>query len=374
MSISEMDGLMLNDALSRIKGLDAAAMERAKAHCDGLIKPTGSLGALEEIAIRLSGITGEVQNSVFPARVYVMCADNGVASPGIAITPQRVTSVQAVNTALGKTGVAVLCAAVGACAIPVDLGCAYDITHPGVLSRRIRRGTANIAEGPAMSRGEAVAAIGVGLEMAELAAKDGVRFLGAGELGIGNTTTSAACLSALTGADEKLTVGRGAGVTDEGLILKRETVRRALEANAPYADALDILHKLGGLDIAAMCGLYLGAAIYRIPIVIDGYISAVAALFAFRLSQESAGYMFASHISAEPGYAIVQREMGLSPILDMRMRLGEGSGCPLFFSVASCACAMMGGMGKFGTDLDGITGDYLKAAPTSELFAPPQKK
>ncbi len=334
--------------LRAVRPLDGPAMEAARRRQDRLAKPPGSLGRLEELSVRLAGITGKTINSVDRRALLVFCADNGVTEEGVAVAPQSVTAAQTVNLTRCKTGASVLARRFGVELYVCDVGVRADVDAPGVLQRKIARGAGNIARGPAMTRAQALRALLTGAETADSAVRQGARALGVGEMGIGNTTTSAAVLAALTGANPADVTGRGGGLTDAGLERKIRTVRRALAVNRPDpSDPVDVLSKVGGFDLCAMAGAFLASAALRVPAVVDGLISAVAALCAARLCPEVRGYLIPSHASAEPGYRVAAGELGLTPLFDLQMRLGEGSGCPIAMSVLDAACAVMSDMATF---------------------------
>ncbi len=334
--------------IMNIKHISEAAVQKARERVDGLVKPIGSLGQLEDYAVRLAGIFGKPALPPLKKAIAVFAADNGVWDEGISPVPQSVTAMQAVNMTKGITGVGVLAASAGADVFVYDLGIRSFAGHKGVEDKRVGDGTHSIAKGPAMDIGQAIKAITHGIDAAEALWEKGYRLLGCGEMGICNTTTSSAVLCALTGAEPEEAVGRGAGITDEQLAKKREVVRLALEINKTDPDnTLDVLAALGGFDIAAMAGFFLGAAYKQQPVVIDGFISAVAALAAGRLNPAATEYMFASHHSAEPGFDIAMEALGLSAPLHLDMRLGEGSGCPLMFGVLDGAAAVLTKMATF---------------------------
>lgn len=314
------------------------SMRKAAERLDKLAKPIGSLGKLEELAVKLSGITGK-QSTVFEKKVtIIMASDNGVVEEGVSACPQTVTAIQTVNFLKGVTGVCVLSKHAGADIRVVDIGIASDLEYPGLINRKIRKGTSNMAKGPAMSREEAIKAMETGIEMVSQLLSEGYSLFGTGEMGIGNTSTSSAVTMALLGCSADAAVGKGAGLTEEGFANKKSVIERALEVNRPDpADPVDVLSKVGGFDIAGMTGCFLGAAYHRVPIVIDGFISSAAALAAYRLNPLVRDYMIASHCSEEPGYKLAIREIGLEPMLNLDMRLGEGSGCPLAFNVIEAA-------------------------------------
>ena len=376
---------ILFQQIGEIRGADSGAMRDAAAYVQSLAAPPGSLGKLTDAAIQLAGITGKVKNTLSRRRIIVMCADNGVVAEGVSSTPPIVTLSQAVNMTRHLTGMSSLAAHFGIDTEIVDIGIATPYEEQGckILQRRIRRGTGNLAKEPAMSREEAVRAILVGIERAKQAAEDGIDVIGVGEMGIGNTTTSAAVLAALTGLSVEDVTGRGGGLTDAAFEKKKNIISQALRlhglagtacdagfagaagssgvsSSAGFAgvssaagssgtsyDPIEVLSRVGGLDLAGMCGVYLGAAICRIPVVIDGFISIVAALCAQRLSGSCRDFMFPSHVSEEIGYMRAAQELHLDPWLHLNMRLGEGSGCPLAFQILEASCALMNEMATF---------------------------
>lgn len=397
------------ETIERIEPADGEAMQAARERQDDLAKPPGSLGGLEKIAVRMAGITGQVipdagtYSSPEQGCVIVFCADNGVVDQGVASAPQSVTRAQTINFTRRLTGVGALSKCFGCELLIVDMGVKEPIparlyddvplldTHK-IVNRSIRPGTWDISQGPAMTEEEALTALAAGIEMGRAAAKAGYTILGIGEMGIGNTTTSAAVLSAITGASAEETVGRGGGVNDTGFQRKKEIVdairkelQEAGEAAASAASTesaptdpaqrLDrivrILARAGGFDIAAMAGAYLAAAEEKVPVVIDGYISVAAALVAAEISPEAADYMIASHVSAEPGYELAIRELtkkspGMEPFLSLGMRLGEGSGCPIAFEVIRGACDVMRNMATF--EEAEINDDYLEEVRAGGCF------
>jgi nicotinate-nucleotide--dimethylbenzimidazole phosphoribosyltransferase len=335
-------------AIAALTGADATALEAARKHCDFLLKPLGALGELEEIAVKLAGITGQTLNRLDKRVVVVMAADNGVYAEGVAAAPQEFTRSQAISMTRGICGVSVFSREAGAELKVVDIGIKDPTGCPDVLDKNVRRGTANMAKGPAMSLAEVEQAINVGFELACDLYDQGFEILATGEMGIANTTSSSACLIALSDVAPEVAVGRGAGLTDEQLAHKIEVVKQALAVNQPDAnDPLDVLAKVGGLDIAGMVGCFIAAAACRRPILIDGVISAIASLVAIRLAPAVRDFCFATHRSLEPAYDLIAAETGLIPFLNLGMRLGEGSGAALAFSVFSAACAMMADMGSF---------------------------
>ena len=329
----------------RILPLDVAAMKQARQRQAQLAKPPGSLGRLEDLSVQLAGITGRVHNKIEKKHLLVFAADNGVVEEGVSSAPQSVTLMQTINLTRHKTGASTLCRHFG-CEITVcDVGVNADISEPKVLNWKIAYGTRNIVKGSAMTREQAEQAILTGIRVVRSTDAD---VIGIGEMGIGNTTTSSAVLSVLLDASVEDVTGRGGGITDESFVRKKQVIKTAIEVNQPDKnDVIDVLAKVGGLDLAAMCGAFLGAALTRRPVVIDGFISAVAALCACKLCPNVKGYLIPSHASYEIGYKLAMGAMGLEPMLLLDMRLGEGSGCPLAFEVLGAACAIINDMATF---------------------------
>ncbi|WP_252233620.1 nicotinate-nucleotide--dimethylbenzimidazole phosphoribosyltransferase [Clostridium sp. ZS1] len=339
---------ILREIISNIDSVDKNVMEKAKERMNSLAKPLNSLGKLEEMSIRLSGITGSIKNTLDKRAIIIMCSDNGVVEEGVSSCPQSVTLSQTINFTKGLTGVAVLAKANNTDLKVIDVGINSDFNHPLVLNRKIRKSTNNIYKGNAMTYEEAINAILVGIEAVKNAKEEGYKILGVGEMGIGNTSTSSAVISSLTGCKVEDVVGYGGGILEKAYKKKIEVVKKSIEINKPKKDdPIDILSKVGGFDIAAMVGVFLGAAYYKIPIVIDGFISVVSALVAFRLNHKTKEYMFTSHSSKEIGFNIAMKELELEAILNLDMGLGEGSGCPLAFSIMDSACAIMNNMATF---------------------------
>ena len=346
--------------------LNRGTMTAAEEYQARLAKPPGSLGRLEEISIQLAGITGRVHNALNKKQLLVFAADNGVVAEGVSSAPQSVTKQQTINLMRGKTGAAVLAKHFGCGLTVCDVGVNADIYESTVLNRKIAYGTQNICTGPAMTREQTLQAILTGAEIARTVDAD---VIGVGEMGIGNTTTSSAVLAVLLGADVEAVTGRGGGITEESFRKKKAVIRTAIEVNRPDRDdVVGVLSKVGGFDLAAMCGAFLGAAAARRPAVIDGLISAAAALCAVRLCPNVRGYLVPSHASFEIGYRLAMEAMDLRPLFDLGMRLGEGSGCPLAFQVLDAACAVINDMATF--DEAGINDDYLDEIRRGDQFTP----
>ena len=348
-----------------IEPLDAAAMTAARARQAQLAKPPGSLGRLEDLSVQLAGITGRVHNKIEKKHLLVFAADNGVVAEGVSSAPQSVPLMQTINLTRAKTGASTLCKHFG-CGITVcDVGVNAKIREPKVLNRKIAYGTQNIANGPAMTREQCLRAIQIGFDLARDTDAD---VIGVGEMGIGNTTTSSAVLAVLLDADVEAVTGRGGGITDRSFQKKKQVIKDAIAINQPDKnDILDVLAKVGGFDIAAMCGAFLGCAAKRCPVVIDGFISAVAALCAYKLCPEAVGYFIPSHASYEIGYKLAMDAMDLEPMFLLGMRLGEGSGCPLAFEILDAACAIMNEMATF--DQAGIDDGYLDEIREGDKFS-----
>lgn len=355
---------LLKQTLDAIRPVDRAVMAAAQREIDYCLKPPGSLGKLESMARQIAGITGQVHNAIRKKAIVVMMADNGVYTEGVAMYPQDITRIGAEFVTTGRMGVNFLAKQAGADIIAVDIGIQVDVDLPRVINRKVRHGTANFLKEPAMTREEAIQAIEAGIEVTMDAIDRGYDLIGTGEIGIGNTTASSAVLFAFTGAPIDRVVGRGAGLTDEAFARKKAVVEEAVRRHRPDPDdPLDVLAKVGGLDIAGMVGTYLACAARRVPVVTDGLISNVAALAAMRCKPEAVQYMIPSHISFEPGAKLLKEITGLEPMLDMDMRLGEGTGCALVFTIIEAALRMIEEMGTFavlGKSRDEI-GDHIMA-------------
>ncbi|WP_244835457.1 nicotinate-nucleotide--dimethylbenzimidazole phosphoribosyltransferase [Clostridium sp. BJN0001] len=324
------------------------AKDKALIREDSLAKPLNSLGKLESMAVKMCGITGKMNNKVDKRLVIVMCSDNGVIKEKVSSSPQIVTLSQTLNLPKYITGAGVIAKANNTELKVVDIGVNADISDENISNRKIRKSTHNIKLRSAMSYEEAVKSILIGIDEVRLAKEKGYKIIGTGEMGIGNTTTSSAVLISLCSCDYEKVIGRGGGLTDESLLRKKSVIKEALKVNnVDKSDPIDILSKVGGFDIGGMAGVFIGASYYRIPVVIDGFISAVAALIAYKLNKNVRDFIFTSHMSKEYGYNVALEEMNLSPILNLDMGLGEGSGCPLSFSIIETACAVLNNMATF---------------------------
>ena len=342
------DGMSsISDLTAQIRPPSERAMADARARWDSIAKPLGSLGRLEDAVVRIAGLTGSADVCLNRRTVVVFCADNGVVAEGVTQTDASVTAIMAAGIARGDSCVCKMAAAANADVLPVDIGMATPAA--GVRNLCIARGTGNLARGPAMTRAQAERAILCGVRLAEELHAVGCRVLITGEMGIGNTTSSAAVASVLLGLPPETAVGRGAGLSDLGLLRKLAAVENGIRVNRPNpADALDVLIKVGGLDIAGMAGLYLGGALYRVPVVVDGLISAAAALVAYRLCPACACAMLASHVSAEPASAALLSAVGLSPLITAGLRLGEGTGGVCLLPLLDLALSVYRDMSTYG--------------------------
>lgn len=352
---------LITRTIAAIGPLDADAMRAAEARQDQLTKPRKALGRLETLSIQLAGIQGKPLPTISTKAVAVMAADHGVAAEGVSAYPAEVTVGMVLNMVAGGAGISVLSRHVGARVLVTDVGVNADLAAAeAVRAKKIRMGTANMAQGPAMTRDEAVRAIEVGIELVEEELEKGLDIIATGEVGIGNTTAASAVIAALTGEPPARVTGRGTGLTKEALPRKVAVIEKALEVNAPDpSDPIDVLAKVGGLEIAAMTGVFLGGAAHRVPVVMDGFLSAAAALAAVRLCHECVDYVLPSHVSIEVGHQVVLDELGLVPLFDLQMRLGEGTGAALSMSIIEAAAKVLSEMATF--DDAGVAGGDTEA-------------
>lgn len=341
--------MLLQKTISEIKEVDRDIMKTARARIDSLIKPLNSLGKLEELAIQLAGISGALYPVVDKKTIVVMAADHGVYEEGISSNPQEVTFAQTLFIAKGITGVGVLAKTAGAKVVAVDVGVKGTFaSHVGVIDRKIKEGTNNIAQGPAMTHEEAIRSIEAGIEIASAEIRKGAQLLGTGEMGIGNTTPSTAILAVLGSIAPEEITGNGAGTGSGGIAHKVTVIQKAIDVNQPNkSDAIDVLAKVGGLEIGGMAGVMIGAAANRVPVIVDGYISTISALLAVLIEPKVKGYLIASHASAEPGGKKASELLGIEPVLHMNMCLGEGSGVALALPIVDAACHMIKQMATF---------------------------
>jgi nicotinate-nucleotide--dimethylbenzimidazole phosphoribosyltransferase len=334
--------------LDRIGPLDEVAMAAAVERLNNLIKPPGSLGRLEPLIIQMAGILGAVLPTVAPATVLIFAGDHGVTAEGVSAYPSDVTPQMVINFLRGGAAINALAGNAGAKVVVVDAGMAHAVVHPDLVVRTVRPGTANMVKGPAMSRAEAEHALRVGMEVARTEIARGANCLLLGEMGIGNTTPSAAMLAAFSGRAPGDVCGRGTGLDDAGVLRKVRAVQTALAVNQPDpGDPIDVLAKVGGLEIGALAGAMLAAAAERVPVVLDGFIVGVAALLACRMAPRTGAFLIASHCSAERGHRLVLELLGLKPLVELDLRLGEGSGAALALPLLQAACRVMRDMATF---------------------------
>jgi len=340
----------LSQILREIKPLDEKVMKQARARQDELTKPRGSLGQLENLSIKIAGIKGEITSGFEHKAIIVMAADHGVVSEGVSLYPQEVTRQMVFNFLNGGAGINVLARFVGARVVIVDMGVVGGFEpHPNLICKMIDFGTRDMAKGPAMTREQALNAIQAGIDVVEGEIARGLDIVGTGDMGIGNTTASSAICAVITGESVEKVTGRGTGLAGEQLIHKVEVIQKALELNRPNPkDPADVLAKVGGFEIGGLAGVMLGAAAHHIPVVIDGFISGAAALIAAGLAPGLRDYLIASHLSAESGHKILLEHLGLSPLLDLGMRLGEGTGAALGMVIVEAAVKTLAEMATFG--------------------------
>ena len=341
--------MSLIENISRnIYPLEKKYMQQAQARLDRLIKPTGSLGKMESICAQLAGIYGKKYFDTSKKIIISFAGDHGVYEEGVAPDPQNITILQFQNFPKRINGVGTISKFVGADVLAVDVGINCDEKIEGVLDYKIRKGTSNMAKGPAMTRKEAEKCISIGIEMAEKCIQEDYTVIGIGEMGIANTTPSTAIISVFADCDPKEITGMGAGLKKELIIHKADVIRKSIELNKPNPkDAIDVLSKVGGFEIGAMAGVIIGCAANRIPVVLDGFISYAAALLAYHINPKTKEYMIASHLSAEPGAKKALDMMGLEAFLDMDMRLGEGSGAALAFNIIEASNYVYKNMATF---------------------------
>ena len=339
----------LSQVLKDIKPLDEKAMEAARSRQDELTKPRGSLGRLEELSIKIAGIKGEIISSFEHKAIVVMAADHGVVSEGVSLYPQEVTRQMVFNFLCGGAGINVLARLVGARIVIVDMGVIGGFEpHPNLICKMIDFGTRNMARGPAMTRQQALDAVQAGIDAVEDEIAKGLDIVGTGDMGLGNTTTSSVICAAITGEAVEKVAGRGTGLDDEQLAHKIKVIQKVLEVNKPNReDPIDVLSKVGGFEIGGLAGVMLGAAAHRIPVVIDGFISGAAALVAAGLAPGLKGYLIASHLSAESGHEPLLEYLGLTPLLNLGMRLGEGTGAAIAMTIVEAAVKTLAEMATF---------------------------
>jgi nicotinate-nucleotide--dimethylbenzimidazole phosphoribosyltransferase len=339
----------LEEIIANIQPLDEAAMRAARARQDTLTKPPGSLGRLEELSVQLAGIKADPFPSVKRKAIIVMAADHGVALEGVSAYPSDVTAQMVLNFLRGGAAINVLARQTEARVTVVDIGVAAEFEPiPGLIRRKIIRGTRNLAQGPAMTRAEAEQALQVGMDVFNDEAAHGLDIVATGDMGIGNTTPSSAIVAAMTGLPVAQVVGRGTGIDDQGLERKIRVIEQALTVNQPDANnAMDVLHKVGGLEIAGLAGVMIAAASQRVPVVVDGFISTAAAMIAVALAPRVRDYLISAHQSVEIGHQAMLLHLNLNPLLDLNLRLGEGTGAVLAFHLIEASARILCEMATF---------------------------
>lgn len=343
--------MIITETIKHIQPLDQAAMQAARERQSQLTKPSGSLGRLEELSIQLAGIQRKPDPVIKEKVVIVMAGDHGVVAEGVSAYPQEVTPQMVLNFLNGGAAINVLTRHVGARVVVVDMGMADKgkVVSPQLIQRRVGSGTANLAQGPAMRREQAEESIQHGIDIALEEISKGADILGAGDMGIGNTTSSAAIAACILGHTPEDIVGRGTGVDDAGMARKVSAIKRGLKVNKPKPeDGMDVLAKVGGFEIGGLAGVMLGAASKGVPVMVDGFISTAAALIAVTLAPVCRQYLISAHRSQEKGHMMMLTWLGLKPLLDLDLRLGEGTGAALGISMVEAACKVLNEMATFG--------------------------
>ena len=340
---------LIDETILNIDPLDEISMSKARERQNTLTKPLGSLGRLEELSIKLAGIYANPKPVITNKSVILAAGDHGVVAEGVSAYPQEVTPQMVQNFLSGGAGINVLARHVGANITILDVGVASDLpNHPLLKNVKVARGTQNIANGPAMTRDQAIKCLEIGIQAAEEQISEGADLIAFGEMGIGNTTPSSAITSVITKTDARTTTGRGTGVDDDALDHKISIINKAIDTNQPIpTDGLDVLTKIGGLEIGALAGAMLGTAAHNKPIIVDGFISGAAALIAWTICPNASLYFIASHNSVEPGHNIGLSTMGLKPLFDLELRLGEGTGATLAMPIIEAASKCLTEMATF---------------------------
>ena len=340
---------MLTKTIEKIQDLDPTAIATAQARQNSLTKPPGSLGRLEELSIQLAGISGNSIPSIKDKVIITMAGDHGIVAEGVSAYPQEVTPQMVLNFLYGGAAINALAGHVGARIIIVDVGVAADMEpHPKLVVKKVAHGTANMAKGPAMTREQAEQALLAGIEVVNAEIEKGLDIVGTGDMGIGNTTPSAAIAAVLTGETPAKIAGRGTGVDDEGLKRKIDAIERSIAVNQPNPqDGIDILAKVGGFEIGGLAGVMLGAAAQGKAVMVDGFISTAAAMIAVSIAPKIKPYLIAAHHSQEYGHGLMLNWLGLNPLLDFDLRLGEGTGAAIGISIAEASCKVLAEMATF---------------------------
>ena len=341
----------LEITIKKIETPDPGLLEKAQAKLDDLTKPQGSLGRLEELAKQMVSITGDLKPVINKKAVLVMAGDHGVVKDGVSAYPQEVTMQMVLNFLGGGAAINVLAKHIGAEVKVVDMGIAADTgINPGLIDKKIAMGTENMTKGPAMTEQQAIGALEAGIEVAEMMIKDGYNIIATGDMGIGNTTPSSAITSLICNIKPEDVTGLGTGVDSRGLARKIGAIKKAVSVNKPDPEnGVDVLSKIGGFEIGGIAGVILGCAANRIPVVIDGFISSAGALLAYTIEPKSAHYMIPSHSSVEKGHRVALAHLGLSPLFDFDMRLGEGTGAAIGINITEAAVKILNEMATFSS-------------------------
>lgn len=341
---------LLNNTLSKIKPVNQEFYATAQKHLDNLTKPPGSLGKLEEFAKRLVAITENTSPLIEKKVIFTFAGDHGITEEGVSAYPKEVTPQMVFNIIRGGAGINVLARHAGADVLVIDIGVDFDFGEiEGLVKMKVVKGTMNFAKGPAMTREEAVKCIETGLELANGYARKGYRMFGTGDMGIGNTTPSSAIAAVLTGKPVSSVTGKGTGITDDSLKRKIAAIKQGIEINRPDKDdAIDVLSKVGGAEIGGIAGIVLSGAANRIPVVIDGFVSTAGALIAYCIEPKVKDYIFAAHNSVEAGHKVMLDKIGLKPVLDLDLRLGEGTGAALAMLIIEAGIRIYKEMATFG--------------------------
>lgn len=344
-----LDNAVIQNTLNKITGLDQEAMDAAKERQNMLTKPAGSMGRLEDLSIQLAGIYGDPRPKIDEKVIITMAGDHGVVKSGVSAYPQEVTPQMVLNMLYEGAAINVLSKHVGARVVVVDMGVAFDFEpHPNLINMKVAPGTQNMVEGPAMTIEQAQAAIAAGIEVVTAEIEKGLDIVGTGEMGIGNTTPSAAIAAVFTGEPPAKIAGRGTGVDDEGLKRKISAIEKAIEVNQPdRKNGIEVLAKVGGFEIGGLTGVILGAVAHRKPVMVDGFISTAAAMIAASIAPEVKPYLISAHHSQEYGHGLMLEWLGLKPLVDLDFRLGEGTGAALGISLAEAACKILDEMATF---------------------------
>lgn len=339
----------IQKVIKKINKIDYKLMDDAQKRLDNLTKPQGSLGKLEELAKLLVGITGMKEPETKNKVIFTFAADHGVTKEGVSAFPSEVTAQMVYNFLNGGAAINVLAKHIGARVVVADLGVASDLKkHPKLIIKKINYGTKNMVKEPVMSREEAIKSIESGIEIFEKEFKKGIDIIGTGDMGIGNTTASSAITAVFTGKPVGIITGKGTGINDNGLKNKIKIIQKALEFNKPDSkDAIDVLSKVGGFEIGGLCGVILAAASRKIPVVVDGFISGASALVAYHLEPKVRDYLIASHCSVEKGHKAILEHLKLSPVLNLDMRLGEGTGSALAMGIIEASVKILTQMATF---------------------------